>query len=128
MCCGSCAGRYLLQNSDIVTLHVPGSERTKNMITATELAMMKPGSQLINNARGDVVDLDDLAASLESGHLSGAAVDVYPKEPKGNTDFGAFDTPLLNLPNVILTPVTPSSLARVLPPRACDILAEATGA
>jgi D-3-phosphoglycerate dehydrogenase len=94
----------LLGNSDIVTLHVPQTPLTKNMITATELAMMKPGAQLINNARGDVVDMEALALAIKSGHLSGAVVDVFPQEPEANTGPGEYNTPLQGLDNVILTP------------------------
>jgi D-3-phosphoglycerate dehydrogenase len=94
----------LLRTSDIVTLHVPETPLTRNLITATELAMMKPGAQLINNARGDVVDLDALALAIKSGHLSGAVVDVFPVEPESNTGPGEFECPLIGLDNVILTP------------------------
>ena len=92
----------LLQRSDIVTLHVPETAQTQNMIGAVELARMKPGSVLINASRGTVVDIDALAASLRSGHLAGAAVDVFPVEPKGNDD--VFVSPLIGMDNVILTP------------------------
>jgi D-3-phosphoglycerate dehydrogenase len=94
----------LLGTSDIVTLHVPQTPRTKNMITAVEIAMMKPGAQLINNARGDVVDMDALALAIKSGHLSGAVMDVFPQEPESNTGPGVYETPLQGLDNVILTP------------------------
>jgi D-3-phosphoglycerate dehydrogenase / 2-oxoglutarate reductase len=92
----------LLAQADVVSLHVPETEATANMIGAAELARMKRGSYLINNARGTVVDLDALAAALGSGHLAGAAVDVFPKEPGSNAE--RFVTPLQGLPNVILTP------------------------
>ncbi len=94
----------LLSASDIVTLHVPQTPLTKNMITAVEIAMMKPGAQLINNARGDVVDMDALALAIKSGHLSGAVMDVFPQEPESNTGPGVYETPLQGLDNVILTP------------------------
>ena len=94
----------LLRKSDVVTLHVPETPLTKNLITAHELAMMKPGAQLINNARGDVVDMDALALAIKSGHLSGAAMDVFPQEPESNTGPGEYETPLQGLDNVILTP------------------------
>ena len=92
----------LLAEADIVTLHVPETPQTKDMIGAAELARMKPGSYLINNARGTVVDLDALADALKSGHLAGAAVDVFPVEPHSNDD--RFKSPLQGLDNVILTP------------------------
>lgn len=92
----------LLERSDVVTLHVPATGDTDNLITADELAKMKPGAFLINNARGSVVDVDALASSLRSGHLAGAAVDVFPKEPGSNEE--AFASPLRGLENVILTP------------------------
>jgi D-3-phosphoglycerate dehydrogenase len=92
----------LLARADIVSLHVPETPETKWMIGAQELAAMRPGSMLINAARGTVVDIDALAASLRSGHLSGAAVDVFPVEPQGNDD--EFVSPLRGMDNVILTP------------------------
>jgi len=92
----------LLQRADIVTLHVPETAQTHNLIGATELARMRPGAALINASRGPVVDIDALAASLRSGHLSGAAIDVFPSEPQGNDD--AFSSPLVGMDNVILTP------------------------
>jgi D-3-phosphoglycerate dehydrogenase len=92
----------LLARSDVVTLHVPETPQTKDMIGATELAKMKPGAMLINASRGTVVDIEALAGALRSGHLSGAAIDVFPMEPKGNDD--AFVSPLVGMDNVILTP------------------------
>lgn len=92
----------LLQRADIVSLHVPQTPQTANMIGANELARMRPGSALINASRGNVVDIDALAAALRSGHLSGAAVDVFPVEPKANGE--AFVSPLIGMDNVILTP------------------------
>ncbi len=92
----------LLAASDVVTLHVPETEQTANLIGAAEIAAMRPGAILINNSRGRVVDLDALAAALKSGHLLGAAADVFPEEPKRNGD--VFSSPLQGLPNVILTP------------------------
>jgi len=92
----------LLKASDVVSLHVPDTDRTRGMIGAPELAQMRPGAMLINNSRGRVVDLDALAASLRGGHLSGAAADVFPEEPAENGE--GFRTPLAGLPNVILTP------------------------
>ena len=92
----------LLARADVVTLHVPETPQTKWMIGAAELARMKPGAMLINAARGTVVDIDALAAALKSGHIAGAAIDVFPLEPKGNDD--AFVSPLIGMDNVILTP------------------------
>ena len=92
----------LLAGSDIVSLHVPETPATHGMIGAAEIAAMRKGAYLINNSRGTVVDLDALAAALKSGHLAGAAVDVFPKEPASNAE--RFVTPIQGLPNVILTP------------------------
>jgi D-3-phosphoglycerate dehydrogenase len=72
------------------------------MFGADQIARMKPGAHLLNASRGSVVDIDALAAALRSGHLAGAAVDVFPVEPKGNDD--RFESPLVGLDNVILTP------------------------
>jgi D-3-phosphoglycerate dehydrogenase len=92
----------VLRQADFVTLHVPETDTTKNMIGAAQLASMRKGSYLLNYSRGTVVDLDALAAALKSGHLHGAAVDVYPEEPK--TKQAPFVTPLMGCPNTILTP------------------------
>jgi D-3-phosphoglycerate dehydrogenase len=92
----------LLAASDIVTLHVPETPGTMNLIGAAEIARMKAGALLINASRGTVVDIDALAAALKSKHLGGAAIDVFPVEPKGNGD--AFVSPLIGMDNVILTP------------------------
>lgn len=92
----------LLAQSDFVTLHVPETPQTRNMIGHAELAKMKRGACLLNASRGTVVEIDALAAALKSGHIGGAAVDVYPSEPESNTD--DFQTPLRELQNVILTP------------------------
>ncbi|GGP25956.1 phosphoglycerate dehydrogenase [Silvimonas amylolytica] len=92
----------LLAHSDIVTLHVPETASTKNMMGAAQLAAMKPGAVLINAARGTVVDIDALAAAIESKHLAGAAIDVFPVEPKDNKE--EFASPLRQFDNVILTP------------------------
>lgn len=92
----------LLARADVVTLHVPETPATRDMIGAREIALMKPGSFLINNARGTILDLDALAAALKSGHLAGASVDVFPVEPGSNND--RFVSPLQGLDNVILTP------------------------
>jgi D-3-phosphoglycerate dehydrogenase len=94
--------KELLNRSDIVTLHVPETVLTKNLINKTNLKFFKKGAILINYARGEVVDLDALAKAIQEGHIGGAAVDVYPVEPEKNGD--KFYTPLQNCPNVILTP------------------------
>ncbi|HXB09815.1 MAG TPA: phosphoglycerate dehydrogenase [Puia sp.] len=94
--------KEVVGQADIVTLHVPETPQTKNMINKTVLKQFKKGSILLNYARGEVVDLDALAKALQEGQLSGAAIDVYPWEPEKNGD--KFTTPLQGLPNVILTP------------------------
>ncbi|MDP2480312.1 MAG: phosphoglycerate dehydrogenase [Candidatus Palauibacterales bacterium] len=92
----------LLGLSDVVTLHVPSTELTHGMIDARAIDRMKPGACLINHARGDLVDIDALCEALGSGHLSGAAIDVYPDEPGSRGE--AFASPLLAFDNVLLTP------------------------
>jgi D-3-phosphoglycerate dehydrogenase len=92
----------LLADADVVTLHVPETPATRDMIAAPQLARMKPGSFLINASRGNVVDIDALAAALAQEHLAGAAIDVFPVEPKGND--AVFESPLTRFDNVILTP------------------------
>ncbi len=92
----------LLERSDIVTLHVPETPATKMMFATDQIARMRAGSVLINASRGSVVDIDALAAALRAGHLAGAAVDVFPVEPKANDD--QFLSPLCGMDNVILTP------------------------
>ncbi len=92
----------LLACSDIVSLHVPETPATKYMIGADQLARMKQGSILINASRGTVVDIDALSASLSEGRLLGAAIDVFPVEPRSNDD--EFISPLREFDNVILTP------------------------
>ena len=92
----------LLAMSDVVSLHVPDTAATRWMIKEEQLRAMKPKSYLINYARGKVVDIDALAAAISDGHLLGAAIDVFPEEPKGNDD--EFISPLRGLENVILTP------------------------
>lgn len=94
--------KELVSTTDIVSLHVPETSATKNLINKDVLKQFKQGSILINYARGEVVDLDALAAALKSKHISGAAIDVYPWEPEKNGD--TFETPLQGLSNVILTP------------------------
>lgn len=92
----------LLAQADIVTLHVPELPSTHGMMGAREIAAMKPGSILINASRGTVVDIDALASALREGKLLGAAIDVFPDEPKSNKD--EFSSPLRGLDNAILTP------------------------
>ncbi len=92
----------LLERADVVTLHVPETPATQLMIGPKQLAKMHAGAMLINASRGSVVHIDALAAALRDGRLSGAAVDVFPHEPKGNDD--AFVSPLVGMDNVILTP------------------------
>ncbi|MCY9805411.1 phosphoglycerate dehydrogenase [Vibrio scophthalmi] len=92
----------LLNKCDVISLHVPETPETKNMMGADEFARMKPGAIFINAARGTVVDIEALCHSLEAGHISGAAVDVFPTEPATNAE--AFESPLQKYDNVILTP------------------------
>ncbi|MEP6851646.1 MAG: phosphoglycerate dehydrogenase [bacterium] len=92
----------LLEQSDVVTLHVDGRASNRNIFGTKELARMRRGSILLNLSRGFVVDYAALGEHIESGHLSGAAVDVFPHEPKGRGD--EFVSELRGLPNVILTP------------------------
>lgn len=92
----------LLERSDFVTLHVPETAQTRWMIGAPQFARMRAGAMFINAARGTTVDIDALAASLRSGHVGGAAIDVFPVEPQGNDD--PFVSPLIGMDNVILTP------------------------
>ncbi|NUZ07815.1 phosphoglycerate dehydrogenase [Piscinibacter koreensis] len=92
----------LLEVADVVTLHVPETPETMNMIGAAQLARMKRGSHLVNASRGTVVDIDALAAALESRHLHGAAIDVFPVEPQGNDP--VFTSALTRFDNVLLTP------------------------
>jgi D-3-phosphoglycerate dehydrogenase len=92
----------VLARADVVTLHVPETPETHRMIGAEELGQMKPGVVLLNASRGTVVDLDALADALERGHVRGAAVDVFPTEPRSNDD--PFESPLRRFDNVILTP------------------------
>jgi D-3-phosphoglycerate dehydrogenase len=92
----------LLAFSDIVTLHVPETPATHQMIGAEQIAALKQGAILINASRGMVVDIDALAAALRAGKLLGAAIDVFPVEPRSNKE--SFESPLRGLDNVILTP------------------------
>jgi D-3-phosphoglycerate dehydrogenase len=92
----------LLRQSDIVTLHIDGRPENQDFFGAKEFALMKKGALFINNARGHVVDVPALAEALRSGHLGGAAIDVFPHEPKTNAE--SFESELRGLPNVLLTP------------------------
>ncbi|MDT0583291.1 MULTISPECIES: phosphoglycerate dehydrogenase [Alteromonadaceae] len=94
--------KQLLNTSDVVSLHVPETTHTQNMIGQKELSQMKDGAILINAARGTVIDIDALVSALESGKLNGAAIDVFPVEPKSNSE--EFESPLRAFDNVILTP------------------------
>lgn len=94
--------KELLGKSDVVTLHVPQDETTKNLMGREQFSQMKPGAVFINASRGTVVDIDALAGALETRHLNGAAVDVFPVEPKSVND--EFVSPLRRFDNCILTP------------------------
>lgn len=94
--------KELLKLSDIVTIHVPETELTKNMIGKNEIALMKKGACIINASRGSVINIEHLTEALKSQKLNGAAIDVYPQEPVSTNE--PFRSPLQNLPNVILTP------------------------
>ena len=93
----------LLSQSDFVTLHVPETPATAGLMGADQFARMREGARFLNASRGTVVDLVALASALRSGHLGGAAIDVFPSEPEANSSEG-FVSPLQGLPNVILTP------------------------
>ena len=92
----------LLAQSDIVTLHIPETRSTQNLMSSSEFSQMKAGAIFINAARGTVVDIDALCQALESKQLAGAAIDVFPVEPRSNAD--EFISPLRGFDNVILTP------------------------
>jgi len=92
----------LLQNADIITLHVDGRPENKKMISHAEFNKMRQNVIFINLSRGDVVDIDALKENIESGKIRGTAVDVFPKEPKNNSQ--PFESPLMGMPNTILTP------------------------
>jgi len=94
--------KELLGRADVVTLHVPETSQTKNLVNKHNLRYFKKGAILLNYARGEVVDLDALRKALLDGSIGGAAVDVFPWEPEKNGD--RFQTPLQDCPNVILTP------------------------
>lgn len=88
--------------ADVVTLHVPETPQTHGLIGADQLRLMKPGAHLINASRGTVVDVEALADALRTGHVGGAALDVFPREPESNSE--EFQSPLRGLDNVLLTP------------------------
>lgn len=92
----------LLKESHVLSLHVPQDEKTDRLIGANEIAKMRPGAMLVNASRGNVVDIDALANALRSNQLGGAAIDVFPVEPKSNND--SFESPLRGIDNCILTP------------------------
>ncbi|MFZ3230546.1 MAG: phosphoglycerate dehydrogenase [Pseudobdellovibrio sp.] len=92
----------LFKQVDFITLHVPETPQTKNMISKVQLDLMKKGSFVINASRGTVIEIDDLVAALKSKHIAGCALDVFPIEPASNKE--KFKSPLQGLPNVILTP------------------------
>lgn len=94
--------KEVLEQSDVVSLHVPATPRTDKLISKRELAQMKRGSYLINNSRGSVVDIKALADAIQAKHLAGAALDVFPEEPAGKGE--TFNSEIRNLSNVILTP------------------------
>lgn len=94
--------KEVLGNSDIISLHVPETPQTKNLINKNNIKHFKKGAILLNYARGEVVDLKALSEALKEGSIAGAGIDVYPWEPEKNGD--RFETPLQGLPNVILTP------------------------
>jgi len=94
--------KEIVSSSDIISLHVPETNQTKNLISKAVLKQFKSGSILVNYARGEVVDLDALAEAIKEKHIAGAAIDVFPVEPEKNGD--AFSTPLQGLSNVLLTP------------------------
>jgi len=98
--CGSL--EELLSVADVVSLHVPATPETRRMIRAAELKAMKPGAYLVNASRGNVVDIEALADVLREGHVAGAAIDVYPKEPSSAEQ--PLETPLRGMHQVILTP------------------------
>ena len=94
--------KELLKESDVVTLHVPANDTTVNLLNKKAISQMKQGAHLINASRGNVVDIDALVTALKANKIGGAAIDVYPIEPKSKND--TLQSELRNLPNVILTP------------------------
>lgn len=103
----------LLQSADIVSLHLPLTGDTRSLIDERALSLMKPGSYLVNMARGPIVDQTALVAALKSGHLAGAALDVFETEPPD------FDSPLFQMPNVVLAPHMAGSTHEALATIAC---------
>jgi len=112
----------LLAQADVVTLHVPDTDRTRGMIGQRELETMRPGSHLINASRGRVVDLPALADALRSGHLAGAAIDVFPHEPAHADD--EFECELRGMDNVLLTPHVGGSTREAQENIALDVAAK----
>ena len=94
----------LMAEADILTLHCPLTEETRHMVDARRIALMKPGSSIVNTARGELIDQEALIAALESGHLAGAGLDVYPDEPR-------VDPRLIAHPNVMTLPHIGSATA-----------------
>ena len=94
--------KEVMSRADVITLHVPETAQTKNLINKSTLKYCKKGAIIINYARGEVIELNDLRNAIESGQLAGAALDVFPQEPEKNGD--RFETPMQNVPNVLLTP------------------------
>ena len=94
--------KEIVSSSDIISLHVPETSQTKNLINKAVIKQFKSGSILVNYARGEVVDLDALAQAIKEKHIAGAAIDVFPVEPEKNGD--VFTSPLQGLSNVLLTP------------------------
>ena len=92
----------LLDNADVISLHVPETPQTCAMIDTEMISRMRKGSHLVNASRGSVVDVDAVADALKTGHLAGAALDVFPEEPRHADE--RFTSPLQGIPNVILTP------------------------
>lgn len=112
----------LLKEADVVTLHVPATRETEGLIGASQIRKMKQGSYLINNARGGVVDITALAEGIRSGHLAGAALDVFPHEPASKGD--PFASELQGLSNVILTPHVGGSTEEAQATIADDVVAK----
>jgi len=96
-----CRFEDVLQQADIVTLHVDGKPRNRNLFGKDEFQLMKPGAYFLNLSRGFVVDHEALAGNIRNGRIAGAAIDVFPNEPEAR---GPFASALQKLPNVILTP------------------------
>ena len=112
----------VLRTSDVVTLHVPETPLTAGMMTMERLRAMRPGAFLINASRGSVVDVDALATCLQDGHIGGAAVDVFPTEPKNGDE--PFESPLRGLRNAILTPHVGGSTAEAQAAIAVDVASQ----